>query len=124
MYTLRRNACHKGSNLSLVLADRGESRLIEAKARNPIQGTRGNVFHLPIPPDMAVEPGQEGAVTNGRGITNHSDMLACPCDSHIDASAVTQEPHSSKWIRANLGLNRKIHITGSVLRTHGVRSGR
>jgi len=69
-----------------VSTDRGESRLTEAEARNPIQGTRGNVFYLPIPPDMAKEPGQEGTVTSSGGITNHSDVLACPRNSHIEAT--------------------------------------
>jgi hypothetical protein len=85
-----------------VSTDRGESRLTEAEARNPVQGTRGNVFYLPIPPDMAKEPGQEGAVTNSGGIANHSDVLACPRNSHIDAPAVAQKPYGSQWIRPNL----------------------
>ena len=85
-----------------MLTDRGESRLTEAEARNPIQGTRGNVFYLAIPPDMAKEPGKEGAVTNSGGITNHCNVLAFSRNSHIDAPAVAQKPYSSYWIRANL----------------------
>jgi hypothetical protein len=78
-----------------VLTDRGESRLTEAEARSPIQGTRGNVFYLAIPPDMAKKPGKEGAVTNCGGITNHSNVLPCSRNSHIDAPAVAQKPYSS-----------------------------
>jgi hypothetical protein len=87
--------CHEDHNLSSVLTDGGKSWLIEAKARNPIQGTRGNMLHLPIPSDVTEESGQEGAVTNSRGITDHGEMLACPRNSHIDAPAVTQESHGS-----------------------------
>lgn len=91
--------------------------MIETKARNPIQGTRGNVFYLPVPSDMTEESGQEGAVTNSRGITNDGDMLACPRNSNIDTPAVTQESHGSQWIRPNLRLNREISITGTTLQT-------
>ena len=98
-----------------VSTDRGESRLTEAEARNPVQGTRGNVFYLPIPPDMAKKPGQEGAVTNSGGITNHSDVLACPRNSHIDAPAVAQKPYGSQWILPNLELiHRYILISRST----------
>lgn len=75
--------CHQDSELRGALADRRESGLAEAEAGNPIQGTRCNMFYLSIPPDMTEEPGEEGAVANGRGVTYHSDMPACPCDSHI-----------------------------------------
>ena len=104
-----------------VSTDRGESRLTEAEARNPIQGTRGNVFYLPIPPDMAKEPGQEGTVTSSGGITNHSDVLACPRNSHIDAPAVAQKPYGSQWILPNLELiHRYILISRSTLQPQGV----
>ena len=57
-----------------VSTGRGQSRLTEAEAGNPVQGTAS----------YAKEPeclttGQEGesAATNTGGITNHSDVLAC-----------------------------------------------
>ena len=82
-----------------VSTGRGQSRLTEAEAGNPVQGTAS----------YAEEPeclttGQEGesAATNTGGITNHSDVLACPCNSHIDAPAVAQKPYGSQWIRPNL----------------------